>query len=595
MELPSRPLDEGEAGAVWRSHRLRTLESRLQGLDLGDEQAAEVVALLQRVREETAVLDAMWQAQRAPDYQPRWWQDGELDRERADRHNDAGTAALAAGNPGPAFEEFTQAIRLWPSSPAYHSNRAAAALKLARFGVAAEDARDALRLDPGSARAALRLAKAQAGSRDPAAAVEAYSLALQLAEMGSPEGSTARAARRGLAAARAALESADAGRVRDRAEARRGLRAGIPRRPLDPEAAAAALESARAVVGANPGSHAAHAALAEAAIACGRWEDAGAAVAGMHPGLDADYLQAEVAWRRGDVASALTLLGQGGQSGTAAVPDDASDGSRRAAGHEAMAEGSRSAAERGSVIDGQDVTEPGSPEQPARTPGPPPLPDKMKDLAAFLAPISVLLAAADAAEEEEIQEDVADACGAALDHLLACAGDGLRAVLHARRGAARAARNSLDSALEDARAALRLAPGLAPALALQARLLTRLGRHTEAFLAWRQAERAAPGTPGLAAETAAAAARCAGQQAAAAATGGSGLASSDASRSALSTLGIEGGAAVTHASLRAAYRRAAATWHPDKWGGRGEEARLAAEERFKVVQLAYEELQACVS
>ncbi|KFM27841.1 Small glutamine-rich tetratricopeptide repeat-containing protein 2 [Auxenochlorella protothecoides] len=417
MELPSRPLDEGEAGAVWRSHRLRTLESRLQGLDLGDEQAAEVVALLQRVREETAVLDAMWQAQRAPDYQPRWWQDGELDRERADRHNDAGTAALAAGNPGPAFEEFTQAIRLWPSSPAYHSNRAAAALKLARFGVAAEDARDALRLDPGSARAALRLAKAQAGSRDPAAA---------------------------------------------------------------------------------------------AAIACGRWEDAGAAVAGMDPGLDADYLRAEVAWRRGDVASALTLLGQGGQSGAAAVPDDATDGSRRAAGHEAMTEGSRSAAERGSVIDGQDATEPGSPEQPARTPGPPPLPDKMKDLAAFLAPISVLLAAADAAEEEGIQEDVADACGAALDHLLACAGDGLRA-------------------------------------------------------------------------------------AAAAATGGSGLASSDASRSALSTLGIEGGAAVTHASLRAAYRRGGGAGHPDKWGGRGEEARLAAEERFKVVQLAYEELQACVS
>ncbi|RMZ56602.1 hypothetical protein APUTEX25_004766, partial [Auxenochlorella protothecoides] len=340
-----------EAGAVWRSHRLRTLESRLQGLDLGDEQAAEVVALLQRVREETAVLDAMWQAQRAPDYQPRWWQDGELDRERADRHNDAGTAALAAGNPGPAFEEFTQAIRLWPSSPAYHSNRAAAALKLARFG-----------------------------------------------------------------------------------------------------------RARRAAPGKGP--------------------------------------------------SRITGPGRG--VGRRQCPDDATDGSRRAAGHEAMTEGSRSAAERGSVIDGQDATEPGSPEQPARTPGPPPLPDKMKDLAAFLAPISVLLAAADAAEEEGIQEDVADACGAALDHLLACAGDGLRA-------------------------------------------------------------------------------------AAAAATGGSGLASSDASRSALSTLGIEGGAAVTHASLRAAYRRAAATWHPDKWGGRGEEARLAAEERFKVVQLAYEELQACVS
>ena len=40
-----------------------------------------------------------------------------------------------------AFASFTEAIRLCPSSAAYHANRASLALRLGRFTIALEDAR----------------------------------------------------------------------------------------------------------------------------------------------------------------------------------------------------------------------------------------------------------------------------------------------------------------------------------------------------------------------------------------------------------------------------------------------------------------------
>ena len=40
-----------------------------------------------------------------------------------------------------AFASFTEAIRLCPTSAAYHANRASVALRLGRFTVALEDAR----------------------------------------------------------------------------------------------------------------------------------------------------------------------------------------------------------------------------------------------------------------------------------------------------------------------------------------------------------------------------------------------------------------------------------------------------------------------
>lgn len=87
-------------------------------------------------------------------------QDGEYDKERAEKENDAGVAAAAAGDFSEAHTRFTEAVRLAPSTAAYHSNRASAALRLGNAAGAAEDAEHALRLCPGHTAARLRAAKA---------------------------------------------------------------------------------------------------------------------------------------------------------------------------------------------------------------------------------------------------------------------------------------------------------------------------------------------------------------------------------------------------------------------------------------------------
>ena len=55
--------------------------------------------------------------------------------------NDAGVRAQSAGKYSSALRHFTEAIRLAPTKAAYHSNRAAAALKLGQLALALEDAR----------------------------------------------------------------------------------------------------------------------------------------------------------------------------------------------------------------------------------------------------------------------------------------------------------------------------------------------------------------------------------------------------------------------------------------------------------------------
>jgi DnaJ like chaperone protein len=54
-------------------------------------------------------------------------------------------------------------------------------------------------------------------------------------------------------------------------------------------------------------------------------------------------------------------------------------------------------------------------------------------------------------------------------------------------------------------------------------------------------------------------------------------------------LGIEAGA--SQADIQAAYRRLAAQYHPDKLAHLGEEFQALAEEKFKVIQSAYEMLR----
>ena len=60
------------------------------------------------------------------------------------RANDSGLAALKAGDLAGAFAAFTEAIRLCPTSPVYHCNRASVALQLEQYDIAASDARHVL-------------------------------------------------------------------------------------------------------------------------------------------------------------------------------------------------------------------------------------------------------------------------------------------------------------------------------------------------------------------------------------------------------------------------------------------------------------------
>jgi len=57
------------------------------------------------------------------------------------RANDTGTEVFRNKDYRAAFTHHTQAIRLCPRKATYHCNRAAAALKLQRFSIAATDAR----------------------------------------------------------------------------------------------------------------------------------------------------------------------------------------------------------------------------------------------------------------------------------------------------------------------------------------------------------------------------------------------------------------------------------------------------------------------
>ena len=93
-------------------------------------------------------------------------QDGEYDSRRAEAANDAGVAHSGAERWAQAHEAFTEAVRLSPDRPAYHANRASAALRLGNAAGAAEDAEHAVRLAPDHLVARLRAGKARLQLRE---------------------------------------------------------------------------------------------------------------------------------------------------------------------------------------------------------------------------------------------------------------------------------------------------------------------------------------------------------------------------------------------------------------------------------------------
>jgi DnaJ family protein C protein 7 len=463
------------------------------------------------------------QAEQArPGYHRRWWQDGEYDAGRADVANGAGLVAHAAGAHADAFEAFTEAIRLAPREAQYHANRAAAALRLGRAGVAAEDAEQAAALDAGSARARLRAGRARLALGDAAAAAAHFERAQEL-------GPASAAAARGLEEARALSAKQAAAQERERTAADAAVRPPLTRGAVEAEAAALQLLAADAMLEANPRLEAARAARVEGLILCSRTTDALAACEALLESAERRCLEAEALWRGGDVAAALGRLAAPGKASAA----------------------------------------------------------KLRELATFLKPLGAALEAIDALLEEGRMRDAAEAATAALAGLTPSACPGLGATLLRRRAAAAAGRRRFDDARADLAAALALSPGDAAALLQRAELHAEAGDHVERFLDLQHLKKVAPGTPGLAGMVEAAA-RAAGRGARSTtdAVGGA----RPAAASALAALGLPAGASA--AGVRRAYLRAAAAWHPDKWGQAGAEERAAAEERFKAVQAAYEELTA---
>ncbi len=286
----------GEAGSLWRSEKLRDFVFRLRCLGL--ENDPQFVALAAQIAEETAALEKLAEVQKAPDYERPWWQDGEYDSARADRQagwwggvgagqpcwrpaclglqqavdlarplpgpnhprccppiptphlaprraNDRGMELFEAGQHSAAFDCFTEAIRLCPTSPVYHCNRAAAALKLGRPGIAAEDAAAAVQRDPGYLRAHLRLGRAHMQLQQPAEAEAAFRRALEL------DGACAAASKALVEAAaltRRQWQQAD----EEAQAARAGSRPGLTREEMPEEEAVSQLYAAEQMLAAQP-------------------------------------------------------------------------------------------------------------------------------------------------------------------------------------------------------------------------------------------------------------------------------------------------------------------------------------------------------
>ena len=81
--MAARPLDPAAAGHVWRQRRLADLAARAEAAGLGGHSGSH--ALLAAIREHTAALDALADAQADPGGPGApWWADGEYSDARAD-------------------------------------------------------------------------------------------------------------------------------------------------------------------------------------------------------------------------------------------------------------------------------------------------------------------------------------------------------------------------------------------------------------------------------------------------------------------------------------------------------------------------------
>lgn len=511
-----------EAASAWRQEKLRDFVWRARCLGLADDPA--VAALLGSIQSQTTDLEELQQRQSQPGYERPWWADGEYDAGRADASNDAGMAAFGSGRHGEAFDCFTEAIRLCPTSAVYHCNRAAAALRLGRPALAAQDAENAAARDPGYLKAHIRAGQAYLKLEEPEKAEESFAKAAEL-EPGSA------AAERGLAqtaALRRRLVEEDAA---NQAAADAGERPALPRSEIDTEAAAMQLIAADTVLASAPRNEAARCSRAEALILCRRYFDALEACDMLLEGAEKAYLRAEALWRGGDIADALAALG-----------------------------------------DSEDRKEP----------------TKCTELRQHVQNMKHRLDKIESSIDDGVYLDAIDTCSEALQGLDPGACCGLYRLLLRRRASSYAAQRQWKESLADADAALALQASDAEALRLRADLYKQTGRYLDYFLDIQRLKKVAPDAPGLSKLLEDAARLCAQAGPDGRGEGGGFDGAVVGPPSAFRELGISSGSSA--AEVRKAYLKLAAEWHPDKWAAAESEERDAAEERFKKIQAAYEEL-----
>ena len=518
---------------------------------LGIHSDPAVAALIHQIHDQTTYLENLWEQQRDPGYKKQWWQDGEYDAVRADAANDQGLDHFSHKNYGDAFHCFSEAIRLHPSSPVYHSNRAALAMKLNRPDIAAADAEHAIERDPAYLKAIIRAGHARLKLTEYESAIDHFQRALDI-------DSTCDTARQWLAQARQEREREKAKTNSMRQNIRPALKRVCeseehPHHHHEDvlEEATMQLLAADTVLSSptcpRPVRDAALCSKIEAMIICARYSDALALCDALSDAntIEQVYLRAEALWRGGDVYGAVQLLQniQGGDKGNGV--------------------------------------------------------QKCADLQSYLCTdIVPALDSIEQSREDEIFLDVIDHCSALLGNIRPCICFGLYTKLLKYRSNAYATRRQWEQAREDVERVLRWHEGDGSALLLRANLHKQTGKYLEYFLDLQRLKKVDPGASGLA-ETVEDAARLCVMY-------GARIEGDDASSSApysrnsrvygpeseFSILGLSASSTASFADVRRAYLKAATAWHPDKWATASEKERKIAEERFKKIQTAYERLTA---
>ncbi len=575
---PPPSLDPGQAGQIWRRQALEGFEEKVkalgsgEGSDGGDGGNGELAALMEQVRRLTAELDDLYVRQESTEDSgalKRWWHDGEYDAGRADAWNDEGLAACEEGrrtgqlsgpltSPTPAsslpacfssygraFECFTEAIRLHPQSAVYHCNRSLAGLKLGRYDLALEDARNAIARREGYISAHVRAGKASMGLGDGEGAKKYFEEAVRLDE-------GCKAAAKGLRDAERLLVTR---RAQEAANVAKGNACVRPRLPWTVDELSSgtcgtleetatrliAAEGMLRAVGPGQGYKVAGAMYdkAECLILLGRYAQAIEYMKGMD-GVGGEhvaemrYLRAEAAWRRGDLESALVLL-------------EGMEDIEKCFELERAVRGYRDAIDhiRTLLQDGMDSE--------------------------AITRCDELMAEGGIA---------ASVCG------------GLVAVILRHRAKGYCQRRCWVEAQADLDACLEVNAEDVEAIRERADVLRERGLYTEYFLSLQGMKRVAPGMPGLAAliEDAARLASTEDGVDQRAAGGQEGMTPTRASGSITSfeVLGVQRGATIVE--VRRKYLKLAAQWHPDKWAGKPETDLKAAEAKFKAIKDAYEDL-----